>query len=49
MGAKVMADNRQKAREDATAAATALFADPRQSATATDLRAQYENQTGESE
>ena len=48
MGAKIIADNRRKEREAATAASTASYADPRQSVPATELRAQYESQTGES-
>ena len=48
MGAKIKADNRRQQREGATAAATAIYADPRQSAPVTELRAQFETQTGDS-
>ena len=43
-----MADERRQQREAATVAATSLYADPRQSAPAAELRAQLESQTGQS-
>ena len=48
MGAKAMADERRQQQEAATAAATRLYADPRQSAPAAELRAQFVSQTGQS-
>ena len=43
-----MADERRQQQEAATAAATRLYADPRQSAPAAELRAQFVSQTGQS-
>ena len=49
VGAKEMAENRRLEKEAATAAASAKYADPRQSTPVPELRAEWERLTGQRE